>query len=111
VVQFLGLIIGFDYLVEAKWRSDQPNEQEIAGFKQKVDTKLDATRGMFVSINGFRDEVVAQFQGRGANIIFMDGEDLTHILEGRVDLPDALRTKIEKAAQEGNVFFRVRDML
>jgi len=60
---------------------------------------------------GFRDEVVAQFQGRGANIIFVDGEDLTHILEGRIDLPEAFRTKIEKAAQEGNVFFRVRDML
>lgn len=102
---------GFDYLVEAKWRSDQPTEQEIGGFKQMVETKLDATRGMFISIVGFRDEVVSQFQGRGAKIIFVDGEDITHILEGRIELPEALRTKIEKAAQEGNVFFRIREML
>jgi hypothetical protein len=66
---------------------------------------------MFISINGFRDEVVAQFQGRGANIIFMDGEDLTHIFEGWIELPDALRTKIEKAAQEVNAFFTIREML
>jgi hypothetical protein len=34
----------------------------------------------------------------------MDGRDLIHILEGRVDLQDALKTKIERAAQEGIVF-------
>ena len=37
----------FDYLVEAKWRADLPTEQEIAGFKRKVDTKLESTRGIF----------------------------------------------------------------
>ena len=27
---------GFDYLVEAKWRADQPNENEIGAFERKV---------------------------------------------------------------------------
>jgi len=100
----------FDYLVEAKWRSDQPNEAEIGGFKRKVDTKLESTRGFFFSINGFRDEVIKEFSGRG-NIIFFIGEDLSHILEGRVALDEVLRTKIEKAAQEGIVLFPTRNML
>ena len=95
---------GFDYLVEARWREDQPNETEIGGFKRKVDTKLESTRGIFVSINGFRDEVVKQFTGIGSNLIFMSGEDLIYILEGRIDLHDALRLKIEKASQEGDVY-------
>jgi len=94
----------FDYLVEAKWRKDQPTEQEIGGFKQKVDMKLESTRGLFVAIQGVRSEVVRQFEGRSSNIIFMDGADLTCILEGRIDLRDALKFKIEKAAQEGIVF-------
>lgn len=28
---------GFDYLIEAKWRSDQPTDGEIGSFKHKVD--------------------------------------------------------------------------
>ena len=95
---------GFDYLVEAKWRKDQPGEQEIGGFKQKVDNKLESTRGLFITVQGIRPEVIGQFQGRGSNIIFMDGADIAYILEGRMDLRDALKLKIEKAAQEGKIF-------
>jgi hypothetical protein len=102
---------GFDYLVEAKWRKDRPNEQEIGGFRQKVNTKLESTRGLFVSINAFREEVVEQFSGHGANIIFMSGEDLIYILEGRIDLRDALRIKIEKASQEGKVYVPMSSIL
>lgn len=102
---------GFDYLVEAKWRKDLPNEQEIGGFRQKVNTKLESTRGLFVSINGFREEVVKQFSGQGANIIFMSGEDLIYILEGRIDLRDMLRIKIEKASQEGKVYVTMSRIL
>ena len=102
---------GFDYLVEAKWRIDQPNEREIGSFKRKVDTKLDSTRGVFVSINGFRDEVVKSFEGEGSKILFFSGEDVTHILEGRMDLDEIVRRKIDKAAQEGIVYFPVTLML
>jgi hypothetical protein len=96
---------GFDYIVEAKWRKDKPNEQEIAGFKQKIDTKLDSTRGIFISVPGFRENVINQFSGRDANIIFWTGQDLYVVLDGRLHLHDALRIKIEKAAQEGIVNF------
>jgi len=92
---------GFDYLVEAKWRKDRPTETEIGGFKQKVDTKLESTRGLFISIPGFRQEVIEQFSKRGDNIILMDGTHLIQILEGRQDLKDVLRAIVAKAAQEG----------
>lgn len=101
----------FDYLVEAKWRKDQPPEQEILAFKGKIDGKLESTRGLFVSVQGFRAEVVAALDGRGGNVILFDGEDLTHILEGRIDFREALQVKITKAAQEGRVFVMLRDVL
>ncbi|HRU78214.1 MAG TPA: restriction endonuclease [Rectinema sp.] len=99
----------FDYLVEAKWRADLPTEQEIAGFKRKEDTKLESTRGVFFSINGFRQEVVEAFQG-GGNIVFFSGEDLVFILEGMISLDEVLRIKIEKAAQEGIPYFEAKRM-
>ncbi len=102
---------GFDYLVEAKWRVDQPNESEIGGFERKVNTKLESTRGLFISINGVRKEVIDQFCGKGSNILFLDGQDLIHILEGRIDLREVLRKKIDMAAQEGVVYFPVSSML
>lgn len=35
----------------------------------------------------------------------MSGQDLVHILEGRIDLLEALKIKIEKGAQEGLTYF------
>lgn len=96
---------GFDYLVEARWRNDQPTVSEIGGFKVKVDKVIESTRGLLVAVQGVRDEVVQEFSGEGANIIFMDGRDLICILEGRISLRDGLKLKIEKAAQEGKVFY------
>ncbi len=93
----------FDYLVEAKWRKDQPTEGEIGSFKHKVEGKFHGTRGLFVSVAGFRAEVAAKFDERGSSILLMDGMDLIHVLEGRVDLRDGLRAKIEAASQKGTV--------
>jgi len=101
---------GFDYLVEAKWRKDLPNESEIGSFQRKVNTKLESTRGLFLSVNDFRDEVVKQFNGK-SNIIFFTGEDLTLILEGRIELTEVLVKKIERAAQYGDSLVKVKDLL
>ena len=101
---------GFDYLVEARWRQDQPSEADLAALKTKVDKKITSTRGLFVSIAGFRSETVMEFtRGVSANIILMDGQDMSLILEGHVSLVDALTMKIEKAAQEGLIYLPLRE--
>lgn len=97
---------GFDYLVEARWRSELPKEADLGAFKTKVDKKLTSTRGVFLSILGFRPEVVLEFtRGLTSNIVLVDGQDLMLVLEGHVSLSDALDLKIQKAAQEGIIFF------
>lgn len=101
---------GFDYLVEARWRSGPPSEADLAAFKTKVDKKITSTRGIFVSIVGFRPEVVLEFtRGVNSNIVLFDGSDLSLILEGHISLVDALEIKIQKAAQEGIIYFSLRD--
>lgn len=94
---------GFDYLVEAKWRKDQPNEGEIGSFQRKVNTKLKSTRGIFISVNGYREEVIEAFNNN-TNILLIDGVDLTHLLEGRIELKELLAIKIKYAAQYGKCY-------
>jgi hypothetical protein len=101
---------GFDYLVEAKWRTDRPTEKEIGAFKHKVDSKLKSTRGLFVSVPSYRAEVIKQFNCRGSNVILMDSSHLVEVLEGRVNLCDLLRCMVRKAAQEGLVYTDIREM-
>lgn len=97
---------GFDYLVEARWREKQPTLQDLLAFKGKVDRKIESTRGILVSINGFREDDVNRLREAGpGNLVLFDGYDLTLILEGRVSLIDALQAKVDKAAQEGNLYY------
>lgn len=97
---------GFDYLVEARWRKDQPSFADLATFKSKVEGKLASTRGFFVSMAGFRDETIVRLTtGATSSVLLMDGQDLALILEQLVSLPDALAAKIRKASQEGIVHF------
>lgn len=101
---------GFDYLVEAKWRDHPPSVTELESLKSRI--KFASTRGLFVSIVSFRDEVVSDFtRGTASNTLLMDGYDLVLILEGRISLSEALDVKIAKAAQEGIVFFPLRNLL
>ncbi len=97
---------GFDYLVESRWRRERPTLSDLLAFKGKVDRKIESTRGMVVSMSGFDDDAVKRLREAGpANLILVDGYDLNLILEGRVSLTDALQRKIDKAAQEGVVYF------
>lgn len=103
---------GFDYLVEARWRRDPPSLDDLLAFKGKVDRKIAGTRGFFISAVGFRPEIIQRLREAGpANLILLDGYDLTLILEGRVSLTDGLQAKIDKASQEGTLFYPLSTLL
>jgi hypothetical protein len=102
---------GFDYLVEARWRSDPPTLEDLLAFKGKVDRKIESTRGFFVSVQSFRLETVQRLREAGpANLILMDGYDLTLLLEGRVSMIDGLQAKIDKASQEGILHYPLSNL-
>lgn len=93
----------FGYLVEARWRKAQPPIGELRAFSGKVKAKIESTRGLFLSIPGFRPEVVAEASSL-SNLILMDGQELAIILEGRVSLIEGLQIKLDKAAQQGILY-------
>ena len=100
---------GFDYIVEARWRQNPPTLGELGSIKIKVERKIESTRGFVVSIAPFREDILGRLREAGpANLILMDGMDLTLILERRVTLIDALRAKVDKAAQEGIIFYPLK---
>lgn len=101
---------GSRFLMEAKWEKTPIGAREIRNFKEQVESKLDNTLGLFISINGFTDEGVYAVQRSRPNLILLDGEDLSAVLEGLIDLRELLNRKLRYAAQTGNIYRRYRDM-
>ena len=70
---------GFDYLLEARWRQSPPTIADLRAFSGKVNAKIESTRGVFLSIMGFRSEVVTE-AATLSNVILFDGKELALIL-------------------------------
>lgn len=99
---------GFTYLIEARWRLQPAVEVDLAGLSNKASRRIHATRAIFISMAGFRSEVVAQYRlAHDSRLILIDGEDLALIFEGRVELPDALRAKTHAASVDGEPHLRL----
>lgn len=96
---------GFTYLVEAKWQKEAPDFGDLVKFKANVDGKLDSTRGLFISMAAYDDNVLDHLvrvaRGSRINLVLVDGLDLANIIEGRISVPDALSEKIDAAEQRG----------
>ena len=100
------------YLLEAKWHAKQTAQADLLVFREKVESKSVWTRGLFVSVGGFTDDGLAAFaRGRATNIIGMTGQDLFFVLSGDMTLTDALSEKARKAAETGEFYVSVFDLL
>jgi len=100
-----------DYLFEAKWVQEPVAAADLDVLAGKLGRKLDNTLGLFLSINGFsEDGVKAHSSGRRV-MILMDGSDLLAVLEGRVDLIQLLLRKRREAAQTGNIYLRIHEVV
>ena len=92
---------GDHYLLEAKWHGPAINLADLKVFDGSVESSLDNTLGLFLSINGFSDEAIEGYLlGRRPRLILMDGADLYLVLDGRIDLGDLLGRKKDIAVQK-----------
>ncbi|MDO8468168.1 MAG: restriction endonuclease [Candidatus Peribacter sp.] len=101
---------GFPYLIECKWTSKPVEQNDISEFNDKITGKLQSTRGFYISAAGCDERAVKKFSGDNPRIILTNGEDLTHILQGRLLLLDAIRAKIDAAVKHGNIDLRLRSL-
>ena len=102
---------GTDYLLEAKWQREPVPAKELDSLAGKLSRKLENTLGLFLSINGFSEDAIKTHASGRRLIILMDGSDLMAVLEGRLDLVQLLLRKRRHAAETGNIYLRIHEIL
>jgi len=102
---------GTDYLLEAKWQKDPVRATDLDSLAGKLNRKLDNTLGLYLSINGYSEDGVRAHSSGRRLILLMDGSDLMAVLEGRIDLVQLLLRKRRVAAQTGNIYLKVHEIL
>lgn len=102
---------GTDYLLEAKWQEELIGAAHLDSLAGKLSRKLDNTLGLFLSVNGFSDNAVTAHSSGRRVMLLMDGSELMAVLEGRIDLTQVLLRKKRHAAQTGNIYLRINDLL
>ncbi|HHW02047.1 MAG TPA: hypothetical protein GXX35_04435 [Thermoanaerobacterales bacterium] len=100
-----------DYLFEGKWQKELVGIQELDAFSGKLSRKLDNTLGLFLAVNGFSEDAVKAHSTGRRLMILMDGSDLMAVLEARIDLIQLLLRKRRHAAQTGNIYLRLHEIL
>ncbi len=95
---------GEHYLVEAKWQERDASNEPVYQFAGKVEGKMYG-RGLFVSINGFSDNVVRSLVvGKAIKTILIDGEDIVLALEGQLTFRQLIDRKVKAAQTKGLVY-------
>ncbi len=98
------------YLLEVKWTSGLVDAATLRSFNAKVEDKARWSRGLLLSYSGFSSEGLIAF-GRGKSVICMDGRDVHDILARQLDFEAVLAMKVRRAAETGQAFVRVDDLM
>ena len=100
------------YIVEAKWESAKLSEAPLMVFREKVHGKSTITRGILIAINGCTFQALdAITRGKQPNFCIVDGYDLSVVMEQSLGLPELLRAKVRRLAEEGMVFYSAKDIM
>lgn len=99
-----------DYLLEAKWWAKPVDREQADAFAAKILRKGRNTLGLFVAVNGFTEGFLNTPQHGGMPFIAMDGDDLFHVLDGRVELVELLRIKKRHLNETGRCLLRARGL-
>ena len=104
---------GWHYLVECRWRGKLADIRELDGLLGQVGRSGKQTMGLFLSINGWSNNVPTLLkQNPDKSIILMDGYDLRCVLcTEEVDLRELILAKIEKLNLEGKAYFGAQQYL
>jgi hypothetical protein len=95
-------------LVESRWTDAQTTPRDVRDFQGKVQSKLENTLGLMISMNGFTEEAINEAARAGRMVVvLMDGVDVAQVFAGMVDLTELLRRKIRHAAEQGRALYRV----
>jgi hypothetical protein len=103
---------GWHYILECRWRAKLADIRELDGLKGQVDRSGKQTMGLFLSINGWSDNVPSLLQQNPSkSIVLMDGYDLRCVLALQADLSEFVLAKIARLNLEAHPFLGVAEFL
>lgn len=103
---------GWHYLVECRWRTKLADIRELDGLTGQVGRSGKQTMGLFLSINGWSENVPPLLkQNPSKSVFLMEGYDLRAVLSGQADLRDFLLAKLAKLNLETEPFLGVSEYL
>lgn len=95
---------GQTFLLEAKWVAKTLPVSSIYSFKGKLDGKFHTTSGVFLSVNGYSEDVEDALKfGKSLNILLFDRNDIELIFNGKISFLDVLKFKLRQAGDTGSL--------
>ena len=105
-------IDGWHYLTECRWRREPSNTGELDGFTGQISRSGRQTMGLFLSINGWSENVPGLLkQSTQKAIILMQGYDLRAILSEEVDLREYILAALKNLNLNSEPYLGVREYL
>ncbi len=103
---------GWHYIVECRWREKLADIRQLDGLLGQVQRSGKQTMGMFLSINGWSENVPPTLKQNPDKCIFlMDGFDLRCVLAGDIDLRELLVAKLGCLNLDAEPYLGARDFL
>ena len=103
---------GWFYLTECRWRQEPSNGRDLDGFQGQISRSGKQTMGLFLSINGWSENVPELLkQNTQKSIILMHGYDLRAILSEEVDLGGYISAAVAHLNLKAEPYLGVREYL
>lgn len=103
---------GWHYIVECRWRKKLADIRELDGLLGQIGRSGRQTMGLFLSINGWSDNVVGLLkQNQTKSIILMEGFDLRMVLAQPFDLKKLLKAKIRALNLEAEPYLPINRIM
>jgi len=98
------------YLLEAKWTEKEVGKSDLVAFNEKVRSKTNSTRGLFISYSDYSREAIDTFsQGRTSSIILMTVQEIAIMLGRKMLFNDVLWQKQRSLNEEGKFYKHVME--
>jgi len=99
-----------DYIVEARWRKEKAEPEDLDKLKSKVERKSRNTLGIFISVEGFTTGALAVYS-TGSPFVVFNGDDIYVVLDGSIRLDDLLRAKKRHVNDTGDCHLSARALV
>lgn len=102
---------GWHYIVECRWRAKLADIRDLDGLAGQVDRSGRQTMGLFLSVNGWSENVIPLLrQSTNKSIFLMDGVDFQAVLSEQIDLRRLLKGKLSGLALRAEPYVRASEV-